>query len=136
MYIVKWRNHPAFRNAFDRFFNESEENENHNCYRPATNIIDNDEAIELDLSVPGLSKKDFQIDVDKDVLSIKYENGKEDSTNYTHREFGNHSFCRSFSLPETVDVEKIKANYKNGILSVTLPKKEEEKKVKKQIEIS
>lgn len=136
MYMTKWNN-PVYRSFFDRYYNEDSDNQERKCYRkPATNISEDDDKFQLDIAVPGLEKKDIEINVEKDLLTIKYENGKEDQVNYTHREFGQHSFCRTFSLGEKIDMEKIEANYNNGVLNVTLPKKEEAKPVKKQIEIA
>jgi HSP20 family protein len=134
MYITKRNMQNNYRNVFDLFLNQNEEQTK--CYKPATNILNNDDSVILDISAPGLEKKDFQINVKDDVLTIKYEKPEEDNVSYTHREFGNHSFCRSFSLSETIDIENIKANYTSGILNVVLPKKEEEKKAEKQIEIA
>ncbi|MDX1783004.1 MAG: Hsp20/alpha crystallin family protein, partial [Aequorivita vladivostokensis] len=85
-------------------------------------------------------KSDFQIDLENQLLSISTEveeKSEEKEENYTRREFGYSSFKRSFTLPETVDEEKIKANYKEGILSIHLPKKEEAKqKPPRNIKIS
>jgi len=127
--MVKWNNRPAYR----RFRSEDAECAHR---KPATNIREDENAFEIDLAAPGIDKNDIKINLEGDMLEIKYENGKEDETNFTHREFGKHSFCRSFSLPEIVDAEKINANYKDGILSVLLPKKEEAKPVKKEVKIS
>jgi HSP20 family protein len=82
------------------------------------------------MAVPGLKKSDFHIDIDNQVLSISTEMKEENEQkedNYTRREFGYSSFKRIFTLPESVDDGKIDANYKDGILSILLPKKEEAK---------
>lgn len=107
---------------------------------PAVNIRENEKDFELELSVPGRAKEDFNIEIDDNLLSIssevKTENEVEKST-YTRREFAFSSFKRSFTLPESVDNEKIKANYENGILKFSLPKKEEAlPKPKRMIELS
>ncbi|MFC2109590.1 Hsp20/alpha crystallin family protein, partial [Bacteroidota bacterium] len=80
--------------------------------------------------VPGLKKSDFQLNLDNQILSISTEKKKEEEhkdENYTRREFGYSSFKRTFTLPESVDDDKIGANYKDGILKIILPKKEEAK---------
>lgn len=97
---------------------------------PKVNIKETPDAYMVDMAVPGLKKSDFQIDLDNQVLSISTETkeeSEEKNENYTRREFGYASFKRTFSLPETVDEDKIKASYNEGILSIHLPKKEEAK---------
>lgn len=95
---------------------------------PKVNISETKDAYFVDMAVPGLKKSDFHIDIDNQVLSISTEiegdtKGQED--NYTRREFGYFSFKRSFTLPETINDGKIKAEYVAGVLSIHLPKKEE-----------
>lgn len=97
---------------------------------PKVNIKETADAFIVEMAVPGLKKSDFQIDLDNQVLSISTETKEEKELkeeNYTRREFGYSSFKRTFTLPESVNEEKINANYKEGILSVHLPKKEEAK---------
>ena len=84
------------------------------------------------MAVPGLKKSDFQVDIDNQVLSISTETKEENEHkdgNYTRREFGYSSFKRTFSLPESVNDDKIDASYKDGILSFNLAKKEEAKMI-------
>lgn len=95
---------------------------------PAVNIKDNEREFELELAVPGMKKEDFNVEVDKDVLTISAETKSQDEVsedNYTRREFAFSSFKRVFTLPETVNEGKIDASYKDGVLKLTLPKKEE-----------
>lgn len=102
--------------------------ENPNTNLPAVNIKNNTENFELELSVPGGKKDDFKVEVDNDVLTISTEvktEDKENKQNYSRKEFSFSSFKRAFALPETVDGTKIDAAYENGILRLTLPKKEE-----------
>ena len=97
---------------------------------PKVNIQEIEDAFKVDMAVPGLNKSDFSVRVDKDTLVISAEiKDREDKkeNQFTRREFGYASFQRTFILPETVDGEKIEAKYKEGILSVELPKKEEAK---------
>ncbi|KAA3620718.1 MAG: Hsp20/alpha crystallin family protein [Flavobacterium sp.] len=98
---------------------------------PMVNISELDDAYQVEMAVPGMKKSDFHIEIDNQVLSIssEVENSEEtNDENYTRREFGYASFKRSFSLPETVEEDKIKANYVDGILKLELPKKEEAKR--------
>ncbi|MGX1929517.1 Hsp20/alpha crystallin family protein [Flagellimonas sp. 2504JD4-2] len=102
--------------------------DNWNTSLPAVNIKDNTEGFELELAVPGGKKDDFKVEVDNDILTISSEaksENKETKENYTRKEFTYSSFKRAFTLPETVDGSKIDAKYEDGILKVTLPKKEE-----------
>lgn len=107
---------------------------------PATNILNNEEAFVIEMAVPGMQKSDFKIDVDNDVLTISSEENSETEKteeNYTRREFYFNSFKRSFTLPEITDSEKIVAKYKDGVLAINIPKKEEAKpKPVKFIEIA
>lgn len=107
---------------------------------PAVNIREDDKNYVLDFAIPGLEKKDLKIDMNEDVLTISSEmkNESEESKNgYRRKEFSYSSFSRSFYIPENVNREKIEATYKDGVLTVSLPKQEEEKsKVSKTIEIS
>lgn len=110
-----------------------------NTTLPSVNIKENDEQFEVEVAAPGFEKNDFNIEINNDVLQIssekKVENEDKDGK-YTRREFSYQSFCRSFTLPNTVDSEKINAQYKEGILNITIPKKEEAKpKPAKRIEI-
>lgn len=131
---------PAY---WDDFFNNSIFNDFHkatcNGTTPAVNVVEEEKGYRIDVAVPGLSKKDFHIDLEDDVLTISSDQkeGKEDKKhNYMRREFSYASFKRSFQLPETIDQENIKASHVDGILTIQLPKKEEVvEKAPKQIEI-
>ena len=107
---------------------------------PAVNIREDEKKFNLELAVPGIDKKDLKIDIDEDLLTISSEckNETEENTDgYKRKEFSYTSFCRSFQIPENVNREKIEASYKDGILSVSLPKVNEEKnKITRQIKIS
>ncbi len=95
---------------------------------PAVNIKENEKNFDLELIIPGRKKDDFKIEIDNDVLTVSAENKSEDietEENYTRKEFSFSSFKRSFTLSEMIDLSKIDAEYKDGILRLTLPKKEE-----------
>lgn len=96
--------------------------------RPAINIIENEKDFELQLAVPGRLKEDFEITVDANVLTVSAENkmeNKDEALNFTRREITFNAFKRAFTLPDTVNVDDINADYVNGILKFVLPKKEE-----------
>ena len=107
---------------------------------PAVNIREDEKNYVLDLAIPGIDKKDLKIDMNEDVLTISSEMKNESEVSkdgYKRKEFSYSTFCRNFYIPENVNREKIEANYKDGILSVTLPKQEEGKnKITRKIEIS
>ena len=94
---------------------------------PDANIIENEKDYKIDLAAPGLEKKDFKVEILDGVLSIsaeKEEEKKEEGKNFRRREFSYNSFKRSFTLPDNLLNDKIDAKYENGILHLTLPKKE------------
>ncbi len=98
---------------------------------PKVNISEKDDAYTVEMAAPGMKKDDFHIEIDNQVLTISSEEKNERETqeaNYTRREFGYSSFKRSFTLPESVDDAKIEAKYSEGILTLSLPKREEAKK--------
>lgn len=107
---------------------------------PAVNIREDEKAFYLELAVPGIDKKDLKIELKDDTLTISSEHKEEKeekNEGYKRKEFSYNSFCRSFYLPENIDAEKIDANYKDGVLDVTIPKKEEEKKLRsREVKIS
>lgn len=129
------QNFQTWSNWFDDLFNRDlpsvlTSNFNTGITLPKVNIKETADAYMVDMAVPGLKKSDFKIDLENQALSISTELKEEHEQkeeNYTRREFGYSSFKRTFSLPETVDEDKIKASYNDGILSVHLPKKEEAK---------
>jgi len=94
---------------------------------PAANVKENPDNFEIEVAAPGLTKEDFSLIVEQGVLTIASEKKNEqteEKDNYTRKEFSYSSFQRSFTLPESVDQDNIKANYKNGVLLVQLDKKE------------
>ncbi|HFA48794.1 MAG TPA: Hsp20/alpha crystallin family protein [Bacteroidetes bacterium] len=125
-------------NAFDNFFGDFFRDEypvsfyNGLQKSPAVNVVETDDGYRIEVAAPGLDKKDFEVKVDKDLLTISAHKEVENETTnekYTKREFSYTEFARNFHLPETVDPNAISADYKNGILNVTLAKKEEAKPV-------
>ncbi len=127
---------PVWTNLLNDFFNNSWNDmalrnySNTNTTLPSVNIKENEESFELEMAAPGMDKNDFKIELNQGVLNISSEKKTEESKqedNYTRREFSYQSFCRSFSLPNSVDTEKINAKYQDGILIINIPKKEEAK---------
>ncbi len=131
---------PDFSSSLMDLFNEDRDWGNGWASKlPAANITENDKAFSLELAAPGLDKDDFDLAIDNQQLTISCEKQKDQESKtdqYTRKEFSYESFRRSFMLPETVNADKIKAVYKNGVLTVELPKKETSIKIpKKQISV-
>ena len=97
---------------------------------PAVNISEGENEFTIEVAAPGLEKKDFKIDLDNECLtiaSVREDRNEEANDHYTRREFRYSNFSRSFNLPNTIDADNITASHKNGVLNVSLPKKEEAK---------
>lgn len=109
---------------------------------PAVNIKEDKDNFEVEVAAPGMKKGDFKIHLDNNLLTISSESNFENEENnqgeYSRKEFSYQSFQRSFTLPkEVVDADNIKAKYSDGVLKLSIPKKEEAKqKPPRMIEIS
>jgi len=151
MTLIKWKNNSnaidrfpfmpsTFNDFFSDFLNSDVLQKDFFKSVPAVNIMERKDDFTIELAVPGIDKNDFKIEVDKGVLSIsaeKKEEMKDENDRYTRKEFSYSSFKRSFSLPEQVNTENIIAEYKDGVLMLVLPKKDEAKtKASREIKIS
>jgi len=125
MYTKGFSNWPAFINEFAPY-RYSDKTAECKCSRPAVNIAESNENFTLSLAAPGLSKDDFKIKVEENVLSISVDKEVKDAS-YTKKEFGYEKFERSFELGEKINQDAIDAKYQDGILELTLGKKEEAK---------
>jgi HSP20 family protein len=136
MTYMRLAHDPVMRMLMKNFMDQEHETERKCRWMPATNITEDDQAFNLEMAVPGYNKEDFKINLEKDVLTISTElqksekNEEQQQQSFRMREFGPRDFCRSFSLPEAIDTDAIKAEYQNGILMITLPKKEVVKTIK------
>jgi HSP20 family protein len=143
MTLVKFNNKtrntaPYFNNVFDSLFSDAL-NKNYGVNKvPNVNIYEDENGYKIELAAPGLTKEDFKIDLKKDNLSVWVEKKVDDAAQkeYTRKEFEYSSFARSFVLPEGVDADKISAEYLNGILNITIGKKDEAKLTHKEIKVS
>lgn len=102
------------------------------------NIEETDNSYVLELVAPGLQKKDFQIGVDNNMLTVSYkktEDNKDENKKWVTQQYRQQEFTRTFTLDNSVNVEKINAHYENGILRVFIPKNEEAQKHSRTIEI-
>ncbi|MBT8219766.1 MAG: Hsp20/alpha crystallin family protein [Bacteroidia bacterium] len=143
MELKKWYKSdlfPTVSSAFEPFFNFDSpwDKFNFEMNNPAVNITDTDKEFMMEVAAPGMKKSDFDIEVDNHVLTISSEEESSTETkeeNYTRKEFSYSSFRRSFTLPENVLEDKIKATYKDGILKVHIPKTKMTVKSAKTIEV-
>jgi HSP20 family protein len=95
---------------------------------PAVNIVETMDDYRIEVAAPGLDKSDFKIDLENNVLTIsaeKEDKQEEKNERFMRREFNYSSFSRSFTVPDTMNGEKISAQHKDGVLNVIIPKKEE-----------
>ncbi|MFN2457879.1 MAG: Hsp20/alpha crystallin family protein [Chitinophagaceae bacterium] len=107
-------------------------NSNTNTTIPAVNIRESNDSFEVEMAAPGMTKDDFRIELDNNMLTISSEkenrNEEKDGEKYSKKEFSYQSFQRTFQLSkEVVDADKIQARYENGLLHLLIPKKEEAK---------
>jgi HSP20 family protein len=107
---------------------------------PLANVSETASEFKVDLSAPGLNREDFKVEIEDGALVIsaeKEEEKKEEKENYKRQEFSYNSFSRSFQLPENVSEDKINAKYENGMLHISIPKKEvSAPKAKKAIKVA
>jgi HSP20 family protein len=138
---------PTIPALFDDFFSRELFNWGNNHFSntsttvPSVNIKETADNYEVEVAAPGMDKKDFKITLDGNLLTIssfREQSNEQKEENYSRREFSYQSFQRSFELPkDVVDENKIMARYENGLLLLTVPKKEEARqKAPRQIEIA
>ena len=146
MTLVKWTPRPTtILNDMDKMISNVFENDwnfpvrSKTNWSPPVDVKETDDLFTLTADIQGLTIKEVNVNVSDGIVSIsgerKFENEKE-SDNYHYRERQYGSFLRNFNLPETVNEEKITANFKNGILSIELPKQEVALPKERQIKIS
>ena len=122
-------NFPRFSHWFDTFA-ENEFNTDAVRTPALVNTKETKESYKIDIAAPGFNKDNFKLEVEDQTLTISAENSEnktDENEKWTRKEYHFAGFKRSFTLPKTVDAEKIKAEYKDGILYVSLPKQEESK---------
>ena len=139
MAIVRWepfRDLLASQRDFDRLFREAfspafgEGELSTRTWAPPVDIYENGDSLVLKAEVPGVDPKDVEVRVEDNTLYLKGERKfekevKDDKYHRVERSYG--TFTRSFSLPNSIDAEKVQADYKDGILTLTMPKREEAK---------
>ena len=129
---------PGFNDIFESVLGDTFFTDRRLSNVPAVNISESADHYHIELAAPGLKKDDFRVSVERDMLTISTETKNEnlsEGRTYNRKEYSYSAFTRSFTLPESADIEKISASYNDGILKLELPKKEEAKAVARQIEI-
>jgi HSP20 family protein len=145
MTLVKFANgqknhgvNPFFTDVFNSVLNDSFLSDKLANRVPAVNIAETEVAFHIELAAPGLKKEDFKISLDKNVLSVaadkKVEN-VEEGKKFSKREYSYNSFNRSFTLPDSAETSNIEAEYVDGVLKLTIAKKEEAKLQAREIAV-
>jgi HSP20 family protein len=143
--LTRWdpfREFTTLQDRMNRLFRDSfsdgrEEALTTTSFAPAVDVYEDEHNVALKIEVPGIDEKDIDVRIENNTLTVHGERNfekeeKEENYRRVERQYG--SFTRSFTLPNTVDTEKVSANYEKGVLKVTLPKKAEAKP--KQIRVS
>ncbi len=134
------KNRAVFPSPFTDFFNSERlmpdvfdlnkdlfDSNRETLFIPSANVVETEKNFKIEIAAPGLEKKDFKVELTNNILTVsseQEEERKEHKKNYKRREFFYSSFSRSFSLPDNSLPDKIDAKYDNGVLTLTLPKKE------------
>jgi HSP20 family protein len=128
----------GFNDIFESMFNDSFLSERMISRVPAVNVWETEDKYLIEMAAPGLTKDDFKVKLDRNLLTVSVEQQmqhEENNKQYNKREFSYNSFVRSFALPDSADDAGIEAKYENGILLISVAKKEEAKQIVRQIEI-
>lgn len=129
--VARRNNWLTFDDIFNNFFETTNNHVwNHQMVKPLSNIYENKDNFKIEMAIPGVKKENIKINLDKNVLSISSEVENENVENnnlYERREFNYSNFERLFTLPKSADLEKIDANFHDGMLEITILKREEAK---------
>lgn len=142
MNLIRYRSNDytpvSFSNLVDQFFGDSVGRSGGSIFQPRTDISETEKAYEIQLAVPGMSKEDFKLEINENLLTISGErkfNEEKKEKNFHSVETFYGSFSRSFRVPKNVDAGKVNAAYNNGILQIILPK-DETKSLKASIKVN
>lgn len=138
--LVKSNAFPSLRSMMEDFFNTDVFNKpfTGTDFLPEVNIRDEEDSFELEMSAPGFKKSDFKITSEDGLLTISAETSsehKQEKKNYTRKEFSSASFSRSFSLPDNIEEDHVKASYQDGLLKLSLKKSFKSPHSKKEISV-
>lgn len=141
MTLIKSNKGDAFPKLFSDFFDGDDFFTNRWFERefkeslPAVNIKENGTEFKVELAVPGFKKDEFKVHVENDLLTIsaeKKEEKKEEGEKYTRKEYSYNSFSRSFNIPKSANGDAVVASYTDGILQLSIPKKQDAQQTKKK----
>ena len=144
MTLIKWQKERPARtllqagDLFNEFFNDFNAINTPRWNSPAVNIVEEETSYRIELAAPGYRKEDLNIRIEDDILVCSSDRKQESGQHpvkYSRKEFSFNTFTRKFNLPENVNTTLIKAQYENGVMSIHLPKKTEQKPVAKSISI-
>jgi len=124
---------PGFGGVLDNYFKKDY---HHRETAPSVNVIESDQAYQLEYLVSGFKKEEIKVALAQNVLTVNAEKKIENTASnkrYARKEFSFSSFKRSFTLPEKIDAEQMTAKYEHGILSIVIPKKVEENKITSKV---
>ncbi len=137
MNLVRFNRHPFYSGLMNSM-EDDYSTFKRNCNAPAVNILEDEKKFLLEFAVPGMKKDDFKINLENQLLTISSEikeENEETDKNYSRREFACNSFSRSFTLPKNIVADKINADYKDGILNISIPK-DEKTKLTREIKVA
>lgn len=131
----------TFSGLLDSFFGNGffQDDENWGNMGTPVNIKENETDYTMEVIAPGLKKDDFMINVEKDILTVSFEqkeDSEEKSENFIRREYRQRSFKRNFTLSDKIDAANISAKYTDGVLHISLPKAKVEEPAKKSIQVA
>jgi len=139
MNLIRFNQHPTFWNILNDFDKNLDYSANrNNLNSPLVNVINQDNQYVIEVAAPGIKKEDFNIKLENNklVISSDLKEDKDDkNVNYSIKEFGFTSFSKTFFVPKDIEAEKINADYNNGVLSVSIPKKEKEAALSRNIKV-
>lgn len=137
MTLIKWKNpnyvarrtglFPGLPRMFDELMADDFFGKDFAAHVPAVNVFEDEGSFHIELSAPGFTKEEIKVSIENDTMTVSGEHKAEKTEgnkNYSLKEFSYGSFARSFSMPETTDPEKVEAKFENGILMVSIAKKE------------
>ena len=125
-----------FPSIFDEFFSDNWDIKmmNDKYISPSYNIKENEKEFVIEIAIPGKNNTDFNIEIENRSLLISTNNENEDSNyTYSRRDFGYSKFEKTFDLPISVDNNKVNSHYRNGVLTINLPKRKEFQNSAKQV---
>ncbi|MGA9649324.1 Hsp20/alpha crystallin family protein [Pedobacter sp.] len=129
---------PGFNDIIESVLGDTFSSESRTATLPAVNISQSTADYQVEMAAPGFRKEDFKVSLERDMLSISIQKSEEvtqEDKEYNRREYNFSAFTRSFVLPESADTGRIQASYRDGVLTLSIPKKEEVRAGSRQIEI-